>query len=600
MGRPQRVTGRQQPRGCVVRKTQFFVALIALCAMALFIGIAAVASAAGETETSTTTTTAAGGTTSTTAPGDSTTTTSTGGSTTTTTDVDWMSVTSIDWAETGMVPTFASLGNGLIAWTGRTPGAYSSMYVYNPANRSNTKIPEPFPGNYYNPSSDGSLVVFQGGRAGGYDDIYLYDTGNNTVRQLTHNSDPGDGNDWNPRIDGDYIVWEKHMQGAAAKTGVYLYDLNHGSVTRILEGDQYHDPDVSGEWVVCVKDAETGNGTELVLYNIKTKTVKTIAAATKNNQRPRIDAGHVVWSSGEVPTPLYYPWDTYQIVLYDVAADTYTPLTDNKFGNTNPSIKGNLIAWNQEEPSGMQVLDYVRNYKGIWNEGETLGAPEVDDGFTFVYFGGAKLYYATPLANGPLFIDVGQGDPYAKAINGLADKGVVQGYEDGFFGVYDPVTRQQFAKMILLTMAQWNPVVYTASLHDTCNFIDSDLIERSEGELYAYHYVAKASATGLTLGYRDGTFKPLNNISRQQVITMIVRAGQSVLVAPPADWQGVLSYVNKEHGERIRIAEYNGLLDGMVGGTWGGLSGWDTRLDASRGEVAQMLYNLLKKLVGTD
>jgi hypothetical protein len=58
----------------------------------------------------------------------------------------------------------------------------------------------------------------------------------------------------------------------------------------------------------------------------------------------------------------------------------------------------------------------------------------------------------------------------------------------------------------------------------------------------------------------------------------------------------VLSYADREHGERIRTAEYNGLLAGIVGGTFGGLSGWDTRQNATRGEVAQMLYNLLGSL----
>jgi hypothetical protein len=182
----------------------------------------------------------------------------------------------------------------------------------------------------------------------------------------------------------------------------------------------------------------------------------------------------------------------------------------------------------------------------------------------------------------------------------MAEKNIIDGYEDGYFGLYDLVTRQQFAKLILLTMAQWNPAVYTPSLHDTCNFTDAGAIERVEGELYAYHYVARATSTGLTFGYTDGTFRPLGNITRQQVISMIVRAGSSVLEIPPADWQGVLSYIDPEHGQRIRTAEYNGLMEGIVGGTWGSLSGWDPRVTATRGEVAQMLYNLLGILTGTD
>jgi hypothetical protein len=181
----------------------------------------------------------------------------------------------------------------------------------------------------------------------------------------------------------------------------------------------------------------------------------------------------------------------------------------------------------------------------------------------------------------------------------MADQGIIAGYENGNFGLNDLVTRQQFAKMIVLTMAINNPTQFTATLNDTYEFEDSTSIKREEGELYPYHFVAKAALTGLTQGYPDGTFRPLNNISRQQVITMIVRAGSNVLEPPPSTWQGVLGYANPEHGQRIRLAEYNGLLSGIVGPK-GTLGGWSTTANTTRGEVAQMLYNLLGKLSTTE
>ena len=46
------------------------------------------------------------------------------------------------------------------------------------------------------------------------------------------------------------------------------------------------------------------------------------------------------------------------------------------------------------------------------------------------------------------------------------------------------------------------------------------------------------------------------------------------------------------HGENLRIAEYNGLLDGLLGMG----PGWDVTANATRGEVAQMLWNLLNVL----
>jgi hypothetical protein len=73
---------------------------------------------------------------------------------------------------------------------------------------------------------------------------------------------------------------------------------------------------------------------------------------------------------------------------------------------------------------------------------------------------------------------------------------------------------------------------------------------------------------------------------------MIVRAGSRELAPPPAGYKGVLSYTDPTHGANIRVAEYNGLLEGIVGPS-GGLAGWDTTGSATRGEVAQMLWNLL-------
>jgi hypothetical protein len=49
------------------------------------------------------------------------------------------------------------------------------------------------------------------------------------------------------------------------------------------------------------------------------------------------------------------------------------------------------------------------------------------------------------------------------------------------------------------------------------------------------------------------------------------------------------------HGQNIWLAEFNHLVDGILGPK-GGLAGWDTTAYATRGEVAQMLWNLLGKL----
>jgi hypothetical protein len=216
------------------------------------------------------------------------------------------------------------------------------------------------------------------------------------------------------------------------------------------------------------------------------------------------------------------------------------------------------------------------------------------DGSAIAWISNTGLFYALPSSEATRFPDVPTDHPYYTAIEGMAQLGIIQGYPSGYFGPNDPVIRQQFAKMIVLTMAEYDPVHFETTKNDTFAFADSDVMiaQTPSGELYPYHYVSKAALTGLTQGYTDGTFRPYNKISRQQVITMIVRAGSRELAPPPAGWKGVLSYGDPTHGANIRVAEYNGLLDGIIGPS-GTLTGWDTRGDATRGEVAQMLWNLL-------
>lgn len=501
----------------------------------------------------------------------------------------------------GVLPSFISAADNYIAWTGATTGGYSSMYIFDLVTGISTLVHGDPPGNYYNPSADGPWVVYQGGRAAAYDDIYLYNTTTGASRQITHNSDPGDAHDWNPRIDAGRIVWEKHTSSAAAKPGIYLYDIRSGTSTCIIEGDRYRDPDISGNHVVSTRSVDSDGASELVLYDLSTQELITIAQATRGNEDPRIDSGQVVWSSHETYTPSAHElWSTYQIQLYNIAVGSTVPLTNNVAGNLKPCIEGTLAAWKTREPSAIMVRDTVGETvpQRLPAQGDEVQAPDIVNGS--IVWGGAKgLYYAMRAAEAPRFPDVLPQYQYAAAIESLAEKEVIAGYKDGRFGFNDWVTRQQFAKMIVLAMALHYPEEFTPTLGDTYEFKDSASIERREGELYPYHYVAKAALTGLVRGYSDGTFRPFEQITRQQVITMIVRAGSQALQSPPLSWRGELDYSDPEHGERIRLAEYNGLLSGIVGPK-GTLKSWDTTAKATRGEVAQMLHMLLSRLSATD
>ncbi len=76
-------------------------------------------------------------------------------------------------------------------------------------------------------------------------------------------------------------------------------------------------------------------------------------------------------------------------------------------------------------------------------------------GTVFMDFPGPGLIQAIIDLNGGTptgFPDVPASHPYHDAIEGMAGQGIIGGYLNGNFGPEDPVIRQQFAKMIVLTL----------------------------------------------------------------------------------------------------------------------------------------------------
>ncbi len=186
------------------------------------------------------------------------------------------------------------------------------------------------------------------------------------------------------------------------------------------------------------------------------------------------------------------------------------------------------------------------------------------------------------------FSDVTSSDPYAAAIADLAARGVIGGFPDGTFGPEKSVTRQQFAKMIVLTLG------LTPTEADVCPFPDVEV--SGPGSLYPDNFVAVAFEKGITTG-KNGGYLPGEHISRAQVVTMVVRAAENLLPGtlsdPPAGFAATWAEFDPIHGPRAAKAEANGLLEGLP------LASLDPWGAMPRGEVAQVLENLLHTSEGT-
>ena len=181
-----------------------------------------------------------------------------------------------------------------------------------------------------------------------------------------------------------------------------------------------------------------------------------------------------------------------------------------------------------------------------------------------------------------MFSDV-TGPNFSYAITSMASAGLVSGFSDGTFRPGDAVTRQQFAKMIVKALGL--PV----SANDVCPFTDV-VFQSGDDPLYPSKYVAVCAARGITTGKTGTTFAPSENITRQQLIAMVARAIS--LSTPPASYTPSFSaaqfYLNEYYVNACK-ADYIGLLNGLAG-PYCNFAG-----NATRGECAQILYNLLHR-----
>jgi hypothetical protein len=191
------------------------------------------------------------------------------------------------------------------------------------------------------------------------------------------------------------------------------------------------------------------------------------------------------------------------------------------------------------------------------------------------------LGVAGPASAAMQFTDI-KDHNYEASITNLASRDFIGGYADNTFRPDNPLQRQQFAKMAVLTLGLPVTAANVSQFPDTP--APSDPVTNP---LYPGSYVAVAAANSIIQGYANGNFGFYDNVTRQQVITMVVRAAGAALTEAPADYAGVLSYTDPNHGANIKKAEYNGMLAGIAD-----LTTWDLTANATRGEAAELLSQL--------
>ena len=164
------------------------------------------------------------------------------------------------------------------------------------------------------------------------------------------------------------------------------------------------------------------------------------------------------------------------------------------------------------------------------------------------------------------FTDVDSTLWYGKYIAYLEQYKIINGYNDGTFRPEAQITRAEFVTMCV----KFNNLTDTTKTSKSNNFKDA------ESSHWAYSFINSATAMNWITGYSDGTFRPDNNITRAEVVTIVNR-----VTGREAD----TDYINKNmsavntftdlkdkaywaYYEILEAANTHNIINGSNGETW--------------------------------
>lgn len=177
---------------------------------------------------------------------------------------------------------------------------------------------------------------------------------------------------------------------------------------------------------------------------------------------------------------------------------------------TMDSDKTVYASWKEDETPVLEKGDhfaYIIGYKdGYVRPNRNISRAEVATIFFRLLTDDAREKYWSSTNN---YSDVKDTDWCNNAISTLSNMGILKGYEDGTFHPNAPVTRAEFAAIA----ARFSD----GAADDYATFSDVP------NDYWASKEIAKAAKLGWIKGYTDGTFRPTNNITRAEVMTLVNR-----------------------------------------------------------------------------
>jgi hypothetical protein len=179
------------------------------------------------------------------------------------------------------------------------------------------------------------------------------------------------------------------------------------------------------------------------------------------------------------------------------------------------------------------------------------------------------------------FDDVKASAWYADAVTFLAARNITGGITETTFGPNETLTRGQFITLLMRA--------YNLQPDDNSNDNFSDA-----GDTYYTEYLAAAKRLGISGGVGDNKFAPEQAVTRQQMFTLLYNALKVIDQLPEGDSKKTLTDFTDSGSidSYAKNAMTYFVKSGAVSGTNGKLLPEET---TTRGEMAQVLYNLLRK-----
>lgn len=195
----------------------------------------------------------------------------------------------------------------------------------------------------------------------------------------------------------------------------------------------------------------------------------------------------------------------------------------------------------------------------------------------------ATLYV---VCEGKRFPDVPEGFWAKQEIDYMTSRGYMNGKLDGTFAPGETITRRTVALMLYRLAGE-------PAVSGSCPFADV------ETGIY-YNAVVWANQAGIVTGYSDGSFRPMNAISRQHFALMLHRYAMHQGYLLPAVTDAELTDFS-DHGQ-ITAASYAAaqwaLSCGLINGRSGGV--FDPGGNTSRAQMAVIFYRFLQALNQSD